>query len=245
MAPSQQPSNLKQLSTHWSSVHEPARFVARYSSAIRKYLITLMGNEPDADEVLQSFLLGVVRHGFPRAAPGRGRFRDYLFVSVRHAAVRYLQRQQADRHRRAAVDVGDVPVPDPMDARWLAEWHQCVLTRALASLHHHQRRSAGSIAHTVLAVRIEYPDAEMEFLAQETSRRCGRPIRTDAYRQQLRRTRFHFARFLIEEVARTLDQPTPERVEEELIEVGLIAQVRPYLPDTFWTEGTLPSDQGA
>jgi RNA polymerase sigma-70 factor (ECF subfamily) len=220
--------HLGQISTQWSAVHDAAQFVVRYAAAIRNFLTALVHDEHDAEDVLQEFLLSVTEKGFPRADPSRGRFRDYLFITVRNAARKYLQRKQTRRTREARAPSPTLP-PSQAEETWMSEWHRCIMDRALNALHHHQRQSPGNLAHTTLTVRLEHPDADSAFLAAETSRHCGRTIRPDAYRQHLRRARGLLARFLVDEVVRTLDSPTPQQIEEELIAVGLMAYVRPYL----------------
>jgi hypothetical protein len=56
-------------------------------------------------------------------------------------------------------------------------------------------------------------------------------LRPDAFRKQLSRARPFFADLLRQEVAQTLDDATPEMVEEELIETGLMPYLRDLLRD--------------
>ena len=79
------------------------------------------------------------------------------------------------------------------------------------------------------ALRADHPDDDSEQQAARLSQATGKTFRADAARQQLRRARARFAELLLEEIARTLDQPTPERVQEELIELGLMDYVRDFL----------------
>jgi hypothetical protein len=51
-----------------------------------------------------------------------------------------------------------------------------------------------------------------------------------AFRKQLSRARRLFTELLVVEVARTLGQPTPEQVKQELIDVGLWRYIQDYLP---------------
>ncbi len=61
---------------------------------------------------------------------------------------------------------------------------------------------------------------------------CGWGI---ALRQKLRRARLQFADLLIAEIARGLNDPTAEKIEDELVALGLIDVVRGLLPEG-WTE---------
>ena len=48
-----------------------------------------------------------------------------------------------------------------------------------------------------------------------------------------------FAQLVVEEVARSLDWPVPEEVEQELVDLGLIKYVRDFLPPDWKTKGEL------
>lgn len=87
------PRELKLISTHWTTVANPSRFVTRYGAAVRAYLRALLPTRDDADEVEQEFLLQVVEKGFPTVAPGRGLFRHYLITIVRNAAFAHLRKR--------------------------------------------------------------------------------------------------------------------------------------------------------
>src|SRR3954466_3601502 len=93
------PPGLKQISTHWPLITDPAQFVLRYAPAIRQYLVALLRNAHEADDVTQEFLLRGLLRGFVRTTHLRGRFRDYLKTAVRNAALSHLSRR-ADRGAR-------------------------------------------------------------------------------------------------------------------------------------------------
>ena len=57
-------------------------------------------------------------------------------------------------------------------------------------------------------------------------------------RQRLRRTRLQFADLLITELGRSIDDPTPEKIEEELIALGLLELMRGLLPAGWSTESS-------
>jgi DNA-directed RNA polymerase specialized sigma24 family protein len=88
-------TRLDEISTEWSILVDPARFVARYEDAIRRYLSALIKNPHDAEEVVQDFFLKITRlHGFFRVRAERGRFRDYLKSAIRNAALNFLRDRQ-------------------------------------------------------------------------------------------------------------------------------------------------------
>ena len=67
----------------------------------------------------------------------------------------------------------------------------------------------------------------------------GRPRRAKAFRKQVSRARRLFAKLIVAETSRTLGDPTPLKVEEELIDIGVMKYVRPYLPADWRASGKL------
>jgi RNA polymerase sigma-70 factor (ECF subfamily) len=242
-------SRLDQISTRWAAVRDPAQFLLRYGTAVRRYLTALVHNPDDVDEVLQDFLARGIERGFVRAEPLRGRFRDYLKTAVRNAALSHLRRRKPiGQDEFVLQQLAAVPeMPIAADQQWEAEWRQCVLARAWQALENQQRRAPGSLCHTVLQLSAEHPEEDSKSLAIRASALAGRPIRPDAFRKQVSRARRVFAELLLAEVASTLESPTPEQIEEELIDVGLMEFVREFLPPDWRTRGQLtelPGDPG-
>jgi RNA polymerase sigma-70 factor (ECF subfamily) len=225
-------SALDQISTRWAQISDPVQFVLRYAPAIQKYLEALIRDPHDAEEVAQEFLLTGLQRGFLRTDDLRGRFRDYLKTGVRNAARMHFRRQKSVRP--GGPDPAHLPEPDDAGARaeaeWVAGWRCCVLDRAWQALEHHQNASPGNLAFTVLRLAAAHPDEDSTTLAARAGALAGRPLRADAFRKQLSRARRLFAELVTAEVARTLDEATPARVDEELSDLGLLAYVRPFLP---------------
>src|SRR5689334_5805964 len=130
MAP--QTPGLDQISTRWAFIHDPTQFIQRYEPAIRNYLAALIKDPYDAEEVAQEFFLKALRHGFAGADPERGRFRDYLKIAVRNAAMTHLRRRQQPHAEAYMVD--RISVVDEAsfvaDRKWMADWRNCILERA-------------------------------------------------------------------------------------------------------------------
>lgn len=241
MADSGPDFRLDQISTRWNVVRDPAQFLLRYGPAVRRYLSALLKNPDDVDEVLQDFLARGIERGFIRTEALRGRFRDYLKSAVRNAALSYLRRQKPVVQGEQILENLAAPADaEPgADRQWEAEWKQCVLGRAWQGLESHEHRSPGNLHHTVLRLTVEHPEEDSKELAARASALSGRPLRPDAFRKQISRARRLFAELLITEVAQTLEDPTPEQVEEELVEVGLMEFVREFLPADWRTRGQL------
>jgi hypothetical protein len=226
---------LDDISTEWSIIHDPMQFVMRYAPAIQRYLAALIKAAQDAEDVTQDFFLRIIQNGFVHVKRDRGRFRDYLKAAVRNAALKFLTRQPAARQSelRAAQCAARSPASPSPDHQWLAEWRRCLLDRAWQALANHQRRSPSNLFFTVLRVSANHAGEDTETLAARTSRIVGRPIRADAFRKQVSRARRMLARCLVQEVAQTLDYPTAEQVEEELIALALWKYVRGFLPSDW------------
>jgi len=229
--PSRPGPALDQIGTCWHRVRDPAYFAASYGPAIRRYLEALLKNAHDAEEVTQEILLRVHEHGLGRASPERGRFRDYLKKAVRNAALAFLRKKQA--RGRSALPLRPEALADAdepgAERQWLAERRRCLLERAWQALEIHQHQSPGSLCHTVLRLAADYPREASPALAERAAALAGRPLRPDAFRQQLSRARRLFAGFLIREVSRTLPSSVRD-LDDELTDLGLMGYVRDHLP---------------
>jgi RNA polymerase sigma-70 factor (ECF subfamily) len=241
---------LEEIATEWGllqqahgGVSESAgaarnALVLRYARAIRNYVGALIKDPQGADEVAQDVLVRLLRGQFAAASPERGRFRHMLAVAAHNLVRNYWQRQR--RQAGVDLDVGALAAPETtpqIEAQATASWRQSMLDLAWKALADYEQATPGSVACTVLRLRAQYPGDDSERLAERLSELTGRPFRPAAVRQQLRRARVRFAQALLEEVARGLEDPTPERVEEELIEVGLMEFVQDFLPADWRKRG--------
>lgn len=224
-------SELDLIATEWSQVHDSKHFMARYAPAVRRYLEALLKNSQDAEDVAQSFFLRVVEGGFDRANPERGRFRDYLKIGVRNAAVSFLRQKQRQPRAIDAAAIQQMFSRAEVDAsrEWLREWQNCLLDRAWKALDWHQQCAGGNLFHTVLRMAVDHPDEDSAALAGRVATLAGRPLRCEAFRKQLSRARRKFAELLVSEVKQTLKNPTAADIDEELTELGLRDYVRTYV----------------
>ncbi len=232
---------LNRISTQWSVVHNPGHFLIRYAASVRSYLEALLKNLQEADDVSQEFFLSVVANGFVRANADRGRFRDYLKISVHNAAMSHLRRK---RQQPGLIDASVMQfvtaAPDLSEEEaWLANWRQCLLDRVWRAIESHEHSAPESLYHTVLRQSVDHPEADSTQLADRVSSQIGRPLRADAFRKQLSRSRRMFAELLVKEVAETLENATPELVEDELRETGLLHFIQPFLPPDWRERGEL------
>jgi hypothetical protein len=225
-------TRLDEISTDWEVVRDPGRFVLRYAPAIHHYLAALIRNPHDVEDVAQDFFLRVAQHGFLRTKRTGGRFRDYLKVAVRNAAVNFLHRTRRPSPTDAVILQATMPnkAQAAADHAWVDDWRRCLLDRTRRAMEKRQSHSRGSLSCAVLSMLVENPLDDMKTLADRTSALVGRPIRAEAFRQQVSRARYLFAELLVKEVARTLDHPTTEQVKEELADLALWDYIRDFLP---------------
>jgi RNA polymerase sigma-70 factor (ECF subfamily) len=227
--------SLSRLSTLWSVVlraHQgPADertaarclLVERYGGAVHNYLSKVLRDPEAVNELCQEVALRIMSGTFHRADPERGRFRDYLKATLHHLIVDY-HHQQGKRPRPLAPDdpepAAEPPSLPETDQQFLDSWRDELLTRAWTLLVEAERRT-GQPLHTVLYCRAKQPDLRSSQLAEQLSRQLGKPFTADAIRQALHRAREKFADLLLGAVAETLDTPTAEQLEEELLTLGL------------------------
>lgn len=220
---------LKFISTNWTMISNPSRFVTRYGAAVRAYLRALLPTHDDADEVEQEFLLQVVAKGFPTAASGRGQFRYYLITVVKNAALGHLRKQS----KRPAVvsDLSHIPGMTTADLEWSDRWRECVLENTWNALRDHQKKSKGNLFHSVLKVAVEHSQEESGTLAARVSGSTGQGLSAEAFRKQLSGARRRFGELLIKEVSRTITNVTPDSLTEELRDLDLLKYVKRLLPE--------------
>lgn len=238
-------SRIEAISTRWTLLQQAhggstataseARntLVLRYTPAVRRYVGALVRNDDEADDLAQDVVLRLLGGDFAGADPGRGRFRDLLKVAVRNMVRNHWSKQK--RRRPVDLDVANLGVAAEQadEQSWLSSWRRSVLDLAWNALQQAQRQRAGSVAYTLLRMRADHPDDTSEELAARLAEKTGKPMRADAVRQKLHRAREQFADVLIAEVAHGLEEPTPERIEEELVELGLLELVRDFLPEEW------------
>jgi RNA polymerase sigma-70 factor (ECF subfamily) len=240
-----QPENvafrLSRISTLWSLVCQAHRgptavthsacqqLIERYGNAIRRYLRKVLDDSSAADEVYQEFALQLVQGGLRGADPGRGRFRDFVKGTLFHLVADYrAQRRKwpkplpADAAALASDPDGDA------DRQFADGWRDELLARAWAALAEADART-GQQFHAVLRFRADHPDLRSPQMAGRLAALLDRRLTADGVRQLLHRARERFAELLLDEVAHSLDNPTPEELESELADLGLLDYCRPVL----------------
>lgn len=233
---------LDQISTHLATLQDAQRFVMRYGRAIESYILAVVRDPDEAKDVFQDLVATMLGRGGATTWPGlaapaaaRGRFRDYLKVVARNAALSYFRK----KNRRPAADVAPDDHADPSstdaaaDRAMTAEWQRCLLDKVWRELEVHERRSTGNMFHTALRVYTEFPKEDSPAQAARVGEKLGRAVTPEAFRKQVSRGKRLMAELILCEVAATVGSGTAEDVEAELTELGLMRYVRDYLPDDW------------
>src|SRR5438132_8249540 len=233
---------ISRISTLWSLVFQahcgPAeamtsarqQLVKRYGGAILRYLRKVLQDPDAADEVFQEFAVRLLDGDLRGADPQRGRFRDFVKGTLMHLIADYRKQQQKwpgplpDDSSALAADPGDMK----SDRRFEESWRDELLARAWAGLA--ESTTTGQPYYAVLRFRADHPDLRSPQMAEQIAARLGRAFTAAGVRQTLHRAREKFAGLLLDEVTQSLDRPTAEQLEQELVELGRLDYCRPALP---------------
>jgi RNA polymerase sigma-70 factor (ECF subfamily) len=232
---------LSRISTLWTLVrqahpeageqreHAQRALLDRYGGAVRRYLIASLRDRDAAEELFQEFACRLLRGDLKGANSDRGRFRDFVKGVLFHLVANW---HNAKRRRPQAL-ADEPPAPDPSstddeDRAFLENWRAELLARAWVALSAVERQT-GQPCYTVLRLRADHPTLRSPELAEKLSERLGRPVTAVSVRQSLHRARDRFADFLLDEIRHSLDEPTADRLEEELRDLGLYDYCRPAL----------------
>ncbi len=234
--------HLSRISTIWTQVLDAhgddeqavraaqTAVMDRYSASVYRYLQKVLGDSDAADEVFQQFALQFVRQAFRHANPQRGRFRDYVKISVLNLVSRY-RRGQAMAPRPVNLEHFEDQLAAEANAEDDAEFNAIVqegfLMRAWSRLEAMEKAS-GTPVYSVLQLRTQAPQAKSPALAEMLQERYpnAKPFTAEHARKLLQRARQHFTDILVDEVSQTLHNPTPEDLLDELQELGLLAYCR-------------------
>jgi RNA polymerase sigma-70 factor (ECF subfamily) len=205
------------------------RLLERYGGAARRYLLGALHDPHAADDLLQEFALHFLRGDFRRADPERGSFRNYLKTVLFRLVAHYRRRQQRQPLplREDAVGAAD-PGPDNSEQEFLRGWRDELLDRAWRALERAEG-PAGPPFYAVLRFRADHAEMRSEEMARRLAAQLNRPLTAAGVRQTLHRARERFADALLDEVLHSLDRPTEDQLEQELIDLGLLGYCQPAL----------------
>lgn len=235
MSAESEDQRLSRIATLWSLMRQAHQggdvdarqaLLERYAGAVHRYLCGALHGAAEADDLFQEFALRFLRGDFAGADPGRGRFRDYVKSS--------LFRLVADYHRRERRHPGPLPnaepaaPPDDAESAFTLAWREELMRRAWEALKAVES-AGGPPVYSVLRLRTEQPALSSAELACEVGRRLNRHYSVDAIRQALHRARERFIDLLVDEIARSLEDPSTEDLEQELLNLDLYERCRAAL----------------
>jgi DNA-directed RNA polymerase specialized sigma24 family protein len=246
---------LSQIRTSWTLVFQAAGDAAdaataarhallhRYAGAVYRYLLGAVGDPDTAEELAQEFALRVLRGDFRHADPGRGHFRNYLKTALVHLV------EDHRRSRRAwpgplPPDLPEPTAPAPGSGDsvqlFLSSWREGLLDHTWEAL-----AAANPAYHAVLLFRVENPDVPAAEMAERLAAPLGKPVTAAGVRKALQRAHAKFADLLLDEVARSLEGPTPELLCAELRDLDLLRYCRSALERRQGRgQGTAPYQSG-
>jgi RNA polymerase sigma-70 factor (ECF subfamily) len=195
----------------------------RYRPAVYRYLLACVRDNDAADDLCQEFSLRFVRGDFKNANPEKGRFRDLLKSSLCHLVIDYHKRKKRAAPQLSPERQEPADDPDSMmdsDRQFLAAWRSELLNRIWEALAREEHRT-GRPVHTVLHYRAAHPDQRSAQMAEKLRVQLGREVSADWVRKWLHVGRERFAELLLAEVSASLQNPTPDSVAEELIDLEL------------------------
>jgi hypothetical protein len=105
-----------------------------------------------------------------------------------------------------------------------------LIVRALKVLEAWDRQT-GQHLYTVLRLRMDHPEMRSEQMAEHLAAAVGKPLDSQWVRKRLHNARRKFAELMLDDVARTLETPTVEDLEEELLDLGLLDYCRSVLKE--------------
>jgi RNA polymerase sigma-70 factor (ECF subfamily) len=233
---------LSQISTTWtvlfdahhgstSAVSEAQRqLLQRYSSAAYRYLLGAVRDADVADDLFQEFALRLSRGAFKQADPGRGRFRDLLKTVLCNLVIDHRRKQ---RWQFAPLPESGEPaaVHDEIaeqEQGFVEAWRAELMSRAWDALAAWDKQT-GQHLHTVLRFRVDHPDVRSPAMAERLADTIGKPLSAEWVRKRLYLAREKFTDTLLDQVAQSLEAPTPDLLQEELIELGMIDYCRAAL----------------
>lgn len=235
---------LSQIPTLWSVVRRAhgdgvsqvrsaqETMIERYGGAARRYLLGALRDEDAASDVYQDFVLRFLRGDFQSADPEKGRFRSFLKTIL----YRMIVDHQRARKRSPTPQLPDEritplaaePPPREEDEAFARSWREALLVRSWQALEREEQQT-GKPLHAVLRYRVDHPELRSPELAAGLSQQLGREITAGNVRVMLHRARERFAELLLEEVEQSLDEPSRDDLESELVELELIDYCRAAL----------------
>lgn len=229
-------ARLSRIETHWSVIRRANvsdreiassakhDLIGRYGGAIRNYLGGALKNDDIANELYQDFVLKFLAGELKNISPDKGRFRSFVKTVLFRMVAYHFRKLSTDKVKNVIplADFEAVAPPNEEDNNdFLIAWRSEILKRTweeLAAL----EMEGGPNYYSVLTSKVENPLAESEELAEIISSITGKQITQGNARVLVHRSRDKFANLMLQSISESLENPTRDAVESELIDLGLI-----------------------
>jgi RNA polymerase sigma factor (sigma-70 family) len=226
--------------THWSMVR---RAVGQDDEAARRALATLCegcwypiyafirrsGKSPhDAEDLTQGFFAGLIGKGILASAdPGKGKLRTFLLACVSNFLGDEYDRENAQKRGKAVLSSFDAALAEeryavePVDAitpdrLFQRRWALTLLEQTLAMLGGEFAAQGKEQLFAALSPFLGFGTGVVKSY-EELSPELGIPVGT--LKNHVFRMRGRWKDLLMEKVASTLDNPTPDEIRGELTEL--------------------------
>ena len=227
-------SHLSRIETIWSLVHNAhdsrvsgnfaqAQLIDRYGPAVKRYLLASLRDEDAASEVFQEFALRLVRGDFRNADSGKGKFRSMIKTALYRLMIDNYRRKQKQKKLGSGSPSDDVEAAEdssPGKASFSLAWRESLLDESWNRLEQLEQQT-GKPYFSVLRARADQPRLTTRQLHELLAGSVAGVPAEPAFRVFLHRCRKRFASILLQQVVDSLQEPTEEDIELELIELGL------------------------
>jgi RNA polymerase sigma factor (sigma-70 family) len=203
--------------------------VVRYHEAVYHYFLGRLRDPNAAAELYSNFAVRLLASDvlLRRADPQRGRFRNYLKTALHNMVIDHYRKLARERGKAAPLPT-DVAASDgpERDDGFSSIWAQELLNQAWKALGAAER---GGLQYQVLRHQADHPELKAPQIAEQLGARLGKELTPENVRQALHRAREKFATLLLEEVERSLESPTPDEAEQELVDLQLLSYCKKAL----------------
>lgn len=196
----------------------------RYERAVRRYLSAALPDDDAVSEVYQEYAKLLAEGGFANVEAARGKFRHYLKRVLSNLVNDYYRHKKRQRHLPIDSHIAEPqapPEPEPLDDQeFTAAWRRDLQEHAWARLQMHELRT-GKPLYTLLKHKALHNDCRSYQMAEQFADLLGPSASANKVRKLLLQARGLYSEMLLNGVAETIDGPSAEVLEEELIELDL------------------------
>jgi RNA polymerase sigma-70 factor (ECF subfamily) len=234
--------HLSQIQTLWTLVRQAhaeapdavraaqQQLLDRYGGAVRRYLLGALRDEDAGSEVFQEFAYRLLHGDLRGADPERGRFRQFVKGVLFHLVADYHKKRKRlpqPLHPDAPEPAAEASTAE-QDREFLTSWRDELLARGWTALEAFEKES-GKPFYAVLRFRVDHAELSSAQLAEQLGAQMGKSLTAAGVRQTLHRAREKFADLVLDQVVQSLENPSAEHLEQELIDLGLLDYCRPAL----------------